>query len=251
MMAEEGYYHRGDGGWSQDKLYGEIVPMWELVYHESQLGLRDNTTHVNTPMETDQPLLRYLRVLLKTWRAGTLPPAFQMDNLTLNVVTAMVQDPVNKPQPGWSSLDATQLLVTVSRISTWLADNVFYSPMLTHEFVGGDLYREHTQFKSKGSPTDVYINTGVTNWSPIPGVMLPPNGFWITGPGLLAYHASQVNGKTLQVPSLAAFRWTGASPRSMKAFRAFGQNNLIWTDGRRTAEVTVPEVFKTVDLQER
>ncbi len=249
FMAEEGYIHRGDGGWSQDKLYGEIVPMWELVYHESQIGFRDNSTHVNTPMETDQPFLRYLRVLLKTWRSGTCPPAFFSDDLTLSVVNPMLQDPKNKPQPGWSELSSLQFLATVSRVSTWLADNVFHSPMITHEFAGGDLYREHSQFKSKGGLTEVYINTGVTPWSPLPGVMLPPNGFWITGPGLLAYHASQVNGKTLQVPSLVAFRWTGSSPRSMKAFRAFGQSGIIWTDGRRTAEVAIPEVCQTVDVK--
>lgn len=248
FMAEEGYIHRGDGGWSTDAIHGEIVPMWELVYHESHIGFRDNSTHVNTPMETDQPFLRYLRVLLKTWRAGTCPPSFFSDDLTFNIVGSMMTDPKNKRQPGWSELTTTQFLATVSRVSTWLADNVFHSPMTMHRFVDGDLFREHSQFASKKGMTEVYINTGVTNWSPLPGVVLPPNGFWITGPGLLAYHALQVAGKNLQAATLAAFRWTGTSARDMKGYLAFGSSNCIWTDGHRTADVTITEVCKTVDV---
>lgn len=247
FMAEEGYYHRGDGGWSTDALHGVIVPLWELVYHDVQIAVRESTTHVNTPMETTDPVVRYLRVFLKTLRAGTLPPAFFSDDLTGNVLRSYLQE-TTTPIGGWSVLSDTQLLATVSRISTWLADLVFHTPMVDHAFVSGDLYHERTTFDTRSAPTCVYINTSLDTWSPMQGVVLPGLGFYISGPGLLAYHALRVAGMAFSQPTLAVIRWKERHPRSVSAYRAFGDEAVIYVQRGKPMPVCVPDACRTMTV---
>lgn len=219
FMAEEGYQHRGDGGWSVDALAGEIVPLWELVYHDSILGIRESTIHVNTPMETEDPFLRYLRIFLKTLRAGTLPPCFYSDDLRLNIL-ASYKAGAKQECGGWSGLDVKPLLATVSKLSAWLADAVLTAPMVNHCFVGGSLYRERTVFRTPRGPVTVTVNTGLDAWSPEPGWTLPPLGLMIVGPGLLAYHAEEAAGHRFAAPTLAA-------ARRGQVFRAFGDTDIV------------------------
>jgi hypothetical protein len=221
FMAEEGYLHRGDGGWSTDALGGEIVPLWELVYHDVMIGIRDSSTHVNTKMETDDPLVRYLRIWLKTLRAGTLPPAFFSDDLTLNVLGSY-RAGATAANGGWGALDTGRLLAAVSRVSTSLGDLVYNAPMTRHEFVGGSLYHERTEFRTRRGRVTVTVNTSADPWALDAGITLAPLGFLITGPGLLAYHAERVGGRTLSAPTLAVFQRASGAGRAVRAFRAFG-----------------------------
>ncbi|MCL5271046.1 MAG: DUF5696 domain-containing protein, partial [bacterium] len=94
FMAEEGYHHRGDGGWIKDELHGVIVPLWDLVYHDSVIAVREapNQNKVNTDLETADPFVRYLRLFLKTLRAGTLPPCIYSDDLTMNIMARIKAD---------------------------------------------------------------------------------------------------------------------------------------------------------------
>lgn len=245
FMAEEGYYHRGDGGWALDELHGEIVPMWELVYHDSHIGFRESTTHVNTPMDTDDPLIRYLRIYLKTLRAGTVPPSFYSDNLTMNIMDSYIKGSKTN-LGGWSGLDDARMLATVSRISTWLADDVFYDAMVDHSFVAGSLYHERTEFGGKTGKTVVYVNTDLKPWSPMPGLTLSPLGFYISGPGLLAYCAEEVGGMKLSQPTLAAFSGDLGKGSSISAFRAFGDEDLPVVCGRKVFHARVGDTCKTV-----
>jgi hypothetical protein len=247
-MAEEGYVHRGDGGWSTDALHGEIVPMWELVYHDAYLAVRDASNHVNTKMDTDDPLVRYLRVFLKTLRAGATPPSFFGDNLTLNFISTYCAESATHPA-GWPGLNGRQTVVTVSRLSTWLADNVFYAPMVDHRFIDGNLFHERTEFDGKGGRTVVYVNTAPDSWSPFPGVTLAPLGFWIKGPQLLAYCALEAGGTQYTEPTLAAFRGDFRTGRTIRAYRAFGDEKVrAPRDGGYTT-IAVGEACKTLDVK--
>ncbi len=226
-MAEEGYCHRGDGGWVKDALHGEIVPIWELVYHDAMIGMRESTTHVNTPMDTEDPLMRYLRVFLKTLRAGTVPPAFYSDDLRLGVLDSYIKGS-QADCGGWSQLDKMQMLATVSRLSTWLADNVFTAPMTGHAFPDANLFHEQTSFEGKAGETIVYVNSDSEKpWSPQPGLVLAPLGFWIAGPDLQAYHALEVAGQRFDVPTLAAFHGKCCHGGGIEVFRAFGPETLV------------------------
>ena len=245
FMAEEGYFHTGNGGWALDDLHGEIVPIWELVYHDSHIGFRESTTHVNTPMETDDPLIRFLRIYLKTLRAGTVPPSFFSDDLTMSIIDSYIKQSKNK-LGGWSTLNDTQMLAAVSRISTWLADDVFYDQMVDHTFMDGNLYHERTEFKGKSEKTVIYVNTDLTPWSPLPGVTLAPLGFLIQGHGFLAYHAQEIGGVKLSEPTLAAFKGSLKSGSSVSAFRAFGDVSLPVISGRKVLHLNVEETGKTV-----
>ncbi|MHB1457019.1 MAG: DUF5696 domain-containing protein [Armatimonadota bacterium] len=245
FMAEEGYYHKGDGGWALDDLHGEIVPIWELVYHDSHIGFRESTTHVNTAMETDDPLIRFLRIYLKTLRAGTVPPSFYSDDLTMNIIDSYIKQSKNK-LGGWSTLNDPQMLAAVSRISTWLADDVFYDQMVDHAFIDGNLYHERTEFNGKGGKTVVYVNTDLNPWSPLPGVTLAPLGFLIQGPGFLAYHAQEIGGVKLSQPTLAAFKGSLKPGASIFAFRAFGDTSLPMISGQKVLHLDVEETGKTV-----
>jgi hypothetical protein len=208
FMAEEGYVHRGDGGWCTDELHGVIVPLWELVYHDAMLALRESTNHVNTDMDTDDPLARYVRIYLKTLRAGSLPPSFYSDDLTGSILRAYV-DQSATDCGGWSGLTADQLLVATAHVSACLGDKVFLAPMTDHSFADGDLFRETTRFTGEDGETVVHINTDLEReWSPEPGLTLPPLGFCIRGPGLLSFHASQVAGTRFASPVLATLRST-------------------------------------------
>jgi hypothetical protein len=226
FMAEEGYRHQGNGGWSQDALDGEIVPIWELVYHDVLLAVRESTTHVNTPMDTTDPLVRYLRIYLKTLRAGALPPSFYSDDLTLSILGSYIAASTT-PCGGWSSLDKVRLIAAVSRLSVWLGDLVFHAPMSAHAFPDRNLFHERTVFASPGGPTVVTVNTdGAEAWSPEPGLTLAPLGFHIAGPGLLAYHALEVGGVRLPAAALVAVRraqrGSFRAGATVEAFRAFG-----------------------------
>jgi len=202
-MAEEGYVHRGDGGWAQDELHGEIVPLWELVYHDAQLAIRDAAFHVNTKMDTDDPLVRYLRVYLKTLRAGTLPPSFFGDDLTLQVLKGyQTASTAGAALGAWGELDAPGLVAMVSRLSARLSDEVFYSQMTEHAFVGGDLFHERTRFEGKYGPVTVRVNTALEAWEVEPGVVLAPLGFWIEAGRFEAYHALAAGGETFGRPTL-------------------------------------------------
>lgn len=245
FMAEEGYLHQGDGGWAKDDLHGEIVPLWDLVYHDVQIGLRDAADHVNTPMDTEDPLVRYVRVLLKTLRAGTLPPALFSDDLTLNVVRAMLTGE-SEAAGGWAALNERELMAAVSRISTWLADEVFLAEMLHHEFPDGDLHHEYTQFRSARGLTEIWINSALEPWSPRPGLVLPPLGFWIKGPDLCAYHVDTVDGVRLPTPVLGAVRGAFASGEQVQAFRAFGGSDLIVPLGSECVRISVEQAGVTV-----
>ncbi len=247
FMAEEGYFHQGDGGWAKDDLHGEIVPLWDLVYHDVQIALRDAADHVNTPMETEDPLVRYVRVLLKTLRAGTLPPALFSDDLTLNVVRAMLTGE-SEAAGGWATLDERELIAAVSRISTWLADEVFLAEMVHHEFPDGDLHHEYTQFRSARGLTKIWINSALEPWSPRAGLVLPPLGFWIEGPDLCAYHVDTVDGVRLPTPVLGAVRGAFASGEQVEAFRAFGGSDLVVPLDSGYASVPVAQAGVTVDV---
>ncbi|MHB9038719.1 MAG: DUF5696 domain-containing protein [Armatimonadota bacterium] len=247
FMAEEGYYHRGEGGWCQDKLYGEIVPMWELIYHDSHIGFRESSIHVNTPMETDDPLIRYLRIYLKTLRAGTVPPCIYSDKLTNNIIGGYIEQS-KKDFGGWSKLNNMELLAAVSRVSTWLADNVFYDEMIDHDFVEGNLYHEKAVFKGKNGNSVIYVNTGLKPWSPIPGVMLAPLGFYISGPKLLAYHATEVGGIKLMEPTLAVFKGEFRKNSKVSAYRAFGDTKLLVPSGHKNLTVVLSEANRTTDV---
>jgi hypothetical protein len=240
FMAEEGYLHQGDGGWAKDDLHGEIVPIWELVYHDSQIGIRDSSTHVNTDMDTQDPLIRYLRVLLKTLRAGTLPPAFFSDDLTLNVMRDVLAT-ATEDAGSWSGMTEWELLATVSCISTWLADEVFHADMVHHEFVEDNLYHEHTRFETPRGVTEVWVNTSLDAWSPQPGLVLPPLGFWIEGPGLCAYHAEIVGEVAFTSPVLAAFKGVFETGCQIESFRAFGGPEAAVPVASGYARVTLGE----------
>ena len=226
FMAEEGYYHRGDGGWAPDKLDGVIAPLWELVHHDTLLAIRENSTVVNTKMDTEDPFLRYLRIFLKTLRAGTLPPCFYQDDLTLNVIQTYIAGRAEDCGP-WQSLDKEQLLATVSRLATWLADNVFSEPMTAHAFVDGNLFHERTTFGPAERETIVLVNTDAKiPWTPWPGLTLPPLGFLISGPGLTAYCATEVSGQRFSSPAMAAFKGDLQVGAEVQAFRASGPSVL-------------------------
>jgi hypothetical protein len=247
-MAEEGYVHCGDGGWAQDALYGEIVPMWELVYHDSFLAIRDSAFHVNTKMDTDDPLVRYLRIVLKTLRAGTLPPSFFSDDLTLNIINTYCAESKSNPA-GWSRLNGMQTVVTVSRLSTWLADNVFNAPMVDHRFVEGNLFHERSEFKDRRGRTVVYVNTALEPWSPLPGITLAPLGFWIEGPTLLAYCALEVGGTPYAEPTLAAFHGDFRPGRTIQVYRAFGDRAVRVLQGAGCTTISIGETCKTSNMK--
>ncbi|MCL5271047.1 MAG: hypothetical protein M1457_10995, partial [bacterium] len=147
--------------------------------------------------------------------------------------------------PGWSDLDTTQTLATVSRLSTWLADSVFGRPMTDHEFVGGNLYHERTEFDSAQGPTTVIVNTALEPWSPRPGLTLPPLGFFITGPRLMAYYATEVAGHRFSRPTLVAFNAAGGVKDRRMAYRAFGDDAAILMRDSKPVLITIPTACRT------
>lgn len=232
FMAEEGYWHKGDGGWSQDALHGIIVPLWDLVYHDAFLAIRESTAHVNTPMETEDPLVRYLRIALKCYRAGALPPCFYSDALDLSMLDSY-RTQSTTDCGGWSKLSTQDLLLAVDHVSMGLGDAIFTQPMLSHGFIGGDLYHERTTFATYAGPVTVLVNTALEPWQVDDQLTLPALGFYIQGPNLVAYHASKVAGITLSEPTLIVWRYKLKGQAGLQVYRAFGEQRVpIPTKGK-------------------
>ncbi len=106
--------------------------------------------------------------------------------------------------------------------------------MSSHRFLTPDRKVQRTVFGEGPGAVEVVVNTGLTNFplsSKLGGqVLLPPNGFLVESPSLVAFHARNWNGLSYDDPPMFVLRSLDNRPlsssRQVRVFHAFGDARI-------------------------
>lgn len=110
-----------------------------------------------------------------------------------------------------------------------------FLPMTDHRFLSADRLVESTRF---GDNVRITVNYGKKNFES-KDATLPPHGFLIHSPTLIAWHATRFEGQTFAAPTLVVIHSLDGQPLSksgkVRFYRAFGDQKFQWNG--KTVEV--------------
>lgn len=236
----EGYWYTE----SQSKLEGIVIPLWELVYHNSLIALRE-PLWVHDMQGVERPVDGEIKLFLRTLRAGVNPPIQSIGYQDASVLYGWVQGAKDIIRD-WSDMSVLQRIITVSKVSVPFHEEVFDMFMTDHNFLSEDYMVEESRF---GNKVKVVVNGKADGTYRIDeDTILSELGFVIDGITVKAYSADRVYGYTFDNPVLAVISALDDKAvnesKHIRVFKGFGDDAVVFKNEFDEAELTDGTVIK-------
>lgn len=229
---------------SQSKLQGIVIPLWELVYHNSLIALRE-PLWVHDMQGALRPVDGEVKLFLRTLRAGVNPPAQSIGYQDARVLYGWTQGARDVIRD-WSDMSDLQRIITMSKVSIPFHEEVFDMFMTDHKFLSEDYMVEESTFDNEvrvvvnGKADAVYRVDEDT--------VLSELGFVIDGITVKAYSANKAYGYTFDNPVLGVISSLDGKPvnesEHIRVFKGFGDDVVVFKNKFDEAELPNGTVIK-------